>query len=302
MTLDFTDFMEHISVLRDDVVRAFEPINGGKIVDCTLGVGGHTFALLERFPTCAVLGIDADRSAIAHVERERSVRGIAPARLMLAHGNFRDCDRLVRAAGWESINGILFDFGFSSRTMSDPARGLSFQEEGPLDMRFDQSADGVTAATIVNTWTEEELASAFAEYGGEHAAHRIAHAITLQRRMHPLTTTTALAECIARVAPRWSRIHPATKVFQALRIMVNDELGAIREALPKALDLLAPQGRIVTIAFHSLEDRIVKQFFKEEHAKDHLRIETKHVIRPPRSEVIANPRSRSARLRIATKN
>jgi 16S rRNA (cytosine1402-N4)-methyltransferase len=290
---------QHISVFPEEVVRSFASVADGRIVDCTLGAGGHAFALLDRYPQCRVLGIDADRSAIAQVADERQRRGIPDDRLVLAPGNFRDCDRLVRDAGWDRVQGILFDFGFSSRTMSDATRGLSFLADGPLDMRFDQHGQEMTAATIVNEWSEEELAQCFFTLGGERASRRIAREMVLRRRLRPFTRTIELAECIARVAPRWSRIHPATKVFQALRIAVNDELGAIEDALPKACALLAPGGVLVTIAFHSLEDTIVKRFLRAEQEAGRMRIITKHVVRPTRAEVVANPRSRSARMRIA---
>lgn len=293
----------HIPVLLEEVIKFFEPFPGGRFIDATVGYGGHTFAILERIPGSRVLGIDADASALAFVEEERKRRGISSDRLMLVQGNFRTIDALAHAHGFRGVEGILLDLGVSSGELDDASRGFSFMHEGPLDMRFDVRS-GEIAADIVNQWPAHALEKCFRDYGEERHARFIAEAIVEQRREMPFTTTSALAEYIATlpVLRRRGRIHPATRVFQALRILVNDELGALRDALPRALALLSPRGRMVTIAFHSLEDRIVKEFAKEmARVEKRIHILTKHVVQASREEEQSNPRSRSAKLRALEK-
>lgn len=295
--------MTHIPVLLEEVIQFFEPFRGGQFIDATVGYGGHTFAILERIPESKVLGIDADASALAFLEEERKRRGISEDRLILAQGNFRELDRIAEAHHVENAQGILFDFGVSSGELDDASRGFSFLHEGPLDMRFDTSK-GVTVADIVHQWPAHALEKCIRDYGEEPHARAIAEAIVRERKLAPLTTTRALAELIAKlpVTRRRGRLHLATRTFQALRIMVNDELGAIAAVLPNALTHLAPGGRLVTIAFHSLEDRIVKEFVKREaRVAKTIRILTKHVLRPTREEEIRNPRSRSAKMRVVEK-
>lgn len=294
--------MIHTPVLLEEVMQFFEPFAGGRFVDATVGYGGHAFAILERIPGSRVLGIDADGSALAFCEEERKRRGISEDRLVLAQGNFRTLDALAATHGFAGANGILFDFGVSSGELDTAERGFSFMKEGVLDMRFDQRS-GTTALDIVNQWPETALEKIIHEYGEERQARRIASAIAMERKRQIITTTTALAGLIAQLpGMRQGRIHPATRTFQALRIVVNDELGSIRDVLPKALAILEPKGRMVTIAFHSLEDRIVKEF-----AKNSARVEkralilTKHVLQASREEEKNNPRSRSAKLRALEK-
>jgi 16S rRNA (cytosine1402-N4)-methyltransferase len=214
------------------------------------------------------------------------------------HGNFRDLAARLAPYQVANVDGILFDLGVSSMTIGDPARGFSFQADGPLDMRFDPTSQTLTAADIVNSWSITELTRIFTDYGDEHFSQRIAQHLVNHR---PFERTIELADAIAAVKHRRGRTHPATQVFQALRIAVNDEYGAITSALPQALDLLVPGGRLAVITFHSGEDRLVKYWMKSLPA-DVATINTKHVIVPPRSEQLANPRSRSAKLRLLTKN
>lgn len=294
--------MVHIPVLLEEVITYFRSLSGGTFIDATVGYGGHTFAILERIPDSTVFGIDADASALAFVNEERKRRGISDRRLILAQGNFRHCASLATTHGIPAVNGILFDFGVSSGELEDASRGFSFVHDGPLDMRFNQR-EGETAADIVQQWPAHALEKCFRAYGEEPHARVIAEAIVRQRSKAPITSTGVLAELIAKlpVTRRRGRLHPATRVFQALRIVVNDELTAIERVLPDAIALLAPQGRLATIAFHSLEDRIVKTFVKEEAKKKTIRILTKHVVPPAYAEVQKNPRSRSARLRVVEK-
>ncbi|MDO8581965.1 MAG: 16S rRNA (cytosine(1402)-N(4))-methyltransferase RsmH [bacterium] len=294
--------MQHIPVLLEEVMKFFEPFSGGRFIDATVGYGGHAFAILERISGSKVLGIDADASALAFCEEERKRRNISSDRLILRQGNFRMIDALVKESDFAQVEGILFDFGMSSGELDTAERGFSFMKEGVLDMRFDQRS-GMTALDIVNQWPETALEKIIREYGEERQARRIAQAIAVERKRQTITTTTTLAELIARLpGMRQGRIHPATRTFQALRIVVNDELGAIRETLSKALTILQPKGRMVTIAFHSLEDRIVKEFAKEmARVEKRMQILTKHVLQASREEEKSNPRSRSAKLRAMEK-
>lgn len=294
--------MIHTPVLLEEVIQFFTPFKGAKFIDATLGYGGHTFAILERIPESRVLGIDADASALAFVEEERKRRGIGEDRLVLAQANFRTLAAVASIYGYDGAHGILFDLGISSGELGEAKRGFSFQREGPLDMRFD-IREGKIAADIVNQWPADALETIIREYGEERHARRIAEAIVAKRNTNPFTTTLALADCIARMPGiRQGRLHPATKTFQALRIMVNDELGALRDALPQAVATLAVGGRLAVIAFHSLEDRIVKEFLKKEsRIEKRVALLAKHVVKPTRAETLSNPRSRSAHLRIAEK-
>ncbi|MGC9359806.1 MAG: 16S rRNA (cytosine(1402)-N(4))-methyltransferase RsmH [Anaerolineae bacterium] len=298
----------HEPVLLDEVLRALAPRPGGRYVDATLGLGGHTRSLLEACaPDGHVLGIDRDQAVMEEALRRLGDLG---ERLVAVVGDFSDVGAIARDHGFAEVDGILMDLGVSSPQLDDAARGFSFQASGPLDMRMDQRGD-LTAADIVNDWPEKEISRILWEYGEERYARRIARAICEER---PIADTGALADLVAKVVGRRERIHPATRTFQALRIAVNDELGALERALPQVLDLLVPGGRLAVIAFHSLEDRIVKQFIRRE-ASDcicpprlpvcvcghtaTLRPMTKKPVRPSAEEVARNPRSRSARLRVA---
>lgn len=299
----------HTPVLYQRVLHALKPRAGGRYIDGTIGAGGHTAGILEASsPDGQVLGLDLDPVALTVAsDRLASFSG----RVHLRHGSYVNMVNFLASLGWQTIDGLLLDLGVSSMQLDDAARGFSFRLEGPLDMRFDPTQD-TTAADLVNNLSEQELAGLITRYGEEPRARKVARAIVNAR---PFTTTRELSEVVARAAGRGrKRIHPATLTFQALRIAVNDELEALKAGLEQSIDLLNPGGRIVVIAFHSLEDRQVKQFFRHESLGcicpprqpvctcDHrarLRVITRRPIRPQEAEIRGNPRSRSARLRVA---
>lgn len=308
----------HVTVLRDEAVEALNVRPGGRYVDATIGLGGHAEAILEAAqPGGRLLGIDRDPNAIALASERLARFGDA---VILVHGDFAEIAEICRAHGFEAVEGVLFDLGVSSLQLEQEGRGFSFQRDEPLDMRMDP-ASPVTAADIVNTADERDLAAIIFEFGEERRSRRIARTI-VQRR--PIRTTSELVQAVEQaVGPSRPRrrpggrapIHPATLTFQALRIAVNQELDQLRAALVAAHSLLAGVGaRIVVISFHSLEDRIVKDYFRL-HARDcicpprqpvctcdhraTLREVGRRVRRPSDAEVAANPRARSARLRVA---
>lgn len=291
--------MPHVPVLLGEVLKLFNPQPGDTFIDCTFGAGGHAGALLEETaPNGIVLGIDANARAIKAAQKEFAHHG---NRLVLRQGNFKNLTAIAYDVAISQCAGILMDLGISSEELADPTTGLSFQIEGPLDMRF--SRDGLTAAEIVNGWTSAELTRIIRQYGEERYAAQIVRTILKARRGKRIATTTELADIIVRAVPRGyerGRIHPATRTFQALRIAVNDELGNLEAALPQAVELLKKGGRLVVISFHSLEDRIVKRFFRKE-AGQTLRILTKRPVQAGEEEVRRNPRARSAKLRAAEK-
>ncbi|HQM38393.1 MAG TPA: 16S rRNA (cytosine(1402)-N(4))-methyltransferase RsmH [Candidatus Bipolaricaulis anaerobius] len=279
----------HEPVLVAEVVRFLAPAPAALIVDATVGTGGHAEALLAR--GARVIGIDQDPAAL---DRARERLRPYTDRVQLLPGNFRDLPALVPPV--PRVDGVLFDLGASSLQFDSPERGFSFLAAGPLDMRMDPTAP-VTAADLVNRLPEAELARILWEYGEERYARRIARAIVQQR---PLRTTTELARLVACLYPPGRhRIHPATRTFQALRIAVNDELGALEAGLAGAVRLLAPGGVLCVISFHSLEDRIVKHFLRREALTGRLEVLTKKPLRPEEDEVSRNPRARSAKLRAA---
>lgn len=289
----------HVPVLLPAVLAHLHLQPNRDVIDATLGGGGHAAAMLEAIsPDGRLLGIEIDPRTLVSVQSLRQRYG---PRFAAAHGNFRNLRRIASDHGFSSVQAILFDLGLSSLTVADPSRGFSFQHDGPLDMRFDPTAQTLTAAELVNTWTGPDLERVFRSAGEERRAAGIAAAIVAERRHRPLTTTGQLAELVARVKPRRGRLHPATQVFQALRLIVNDELGALESALPQALELLRPGGRLAVITFHSLEDRLAKQWSHRESRQGRLRLVNRHVIVPARQEQLANPRSRSAKLRIIEK-
>ncbi len=285
------------------------PAPGRCYIDLTVGAAGHACALLERSsPDGRLLALDADAEAVRYA---RSALAVFGERAIVRQGSFDNLADIAAGAGFRAVDGILADLGLSSRQLADARRGFSFQVEGPLDMRLDPAGQATTAADLVNTLPESELADLIYRYGEEHRARAIARAIVRQR---PLRTTFELAELVARTVGRRGRIHPATRVFMALRIAVNDELGALERMLPQAVDLLGAGGRLAVISFHSLEDRIVKTYMRREASgcicppaspvcrcghKPRLRLITRRPIRPSPEEQARNPRSRSARLRVA---
>ncbi len=310
--------MEHVPVLLHEALAKLALRPGMSCIDGTLGGAGHSEALLlATAPNGQLLGIDADPQAIARAEER-----LAPfkARVVLRQGSFRDLALIAQAAGFTQVQAILLDLGISSYQLGDETRGFSFQAVGPLDMRMDTSAP-LTAAEIVNDWPQDALADVIYRYGEEPRSRRVARAIVEAR---PLSSTAELADVIAKAlgGRQGQRTHPATRVFQALRIAVNDELGALEAALPQIVRLLTPGGRFAVITFHSLEDRIVKQFIQRETRdciceldprawrtvgeaacrcghRATLRAVTRKPIQPTETEIRQNPRSRSAKLRVA---
>ncbi|MCS6889245.1 MAG: 16S rRNA (cytosine(1402)-N(4))-methyltransferase RsmH [Chloroflexus sp.] len=279
------------------------PRPGGRYLDATVGGGGHALAVLQAAqPGGMLLGIDADPDALAATAERLAEAGLRQ-QAVLRHGSFADLAALATEAGFTAVDGILFDLGVSSYQLDTPERGFSFAADGPLDMRLDPT-QGLTAADLVNRLSERELADILFQYGEEHAARRIARAIVERRRAQPFLRTADLAAVVARaVGGRHGRIHPATRTFQALRIAVNQELDRLAAALPQAVALLAPGGRLAVISFHSLEDRIVKQFLRTEAAGEtpRLALITKKPVVASDAEVAANPRARSAKLRVAAR-
>jgi 16S rRNA (cytosine1402-N4)-methyltransferase len=281
----------HISVLLDEVIQFLDPKPGGRFIDATLGAGGHAIAILERTaPDGRLLAIDQDESALSNAKAMLASSG---SRAVLIHGNFRSVRDLAETCGFTGCDGVLADIGISSMMVDDPSRGFSFMREGPLDMRMDRSRE-LTAASVVNTYSEKEIADILFTCGEERRSRPIARSIV---RSRPLERTTDLVRAVERVSgtPRHGRIHPATRTFQALRIYVNDELASLEDFLTGAMATVRPGGRVVVISFHSLEDRIVKQKFRA--ASNAGRVLTKKVVVASDDEVRRNPRARSAKLR-----
>ncbi|MFC3718597.1 16S rRNA (cytosine(1402)-N(4))-methyltransferase RsmH [Deinococcus metalli] len=285
-----TDFpLTHTPVLAAEVLDALAPAPGKVYVDGTLGGAGHTGLLLDA--GAAVYGIDQDPYAL-----ERARAADRPG-LTVLEGNYRDMPQLLAGAGVTAVDGVLLDIGVSSFQLDDTQRGFSYHSDAPLDMRMSQS--GESAADVVNTYPEEEIAAILYEYGEERHSRRLARGIVYARERAPIETTVQLADIIKRSYPGHSKgIHPARRSFQALRIHVNDELGALRDGLAGAEALLRPGGRVAVISFHSLEDRIVKRFLQ---ASGSLRPLTKRPVVATEAEQADNPRARSAKLRAAEK-
>jgi len=280
----------HAPVLVETTIEFVGASRGGDYVDATAGAGGHTHALLAAGAT-RVFALDADIDAVQHL-RERF--GGDP-RVEVAHGNFRDLSHLAPAHGFEKVDGVVFDLGLSSDQLSDPSRGFSFQLDGPLDMRFD-TGSGRPALDLVNGLSEPRMADLLRQFGDERRAGRIARRI-VQRR--PIASTGQLAAAVRSAVPGRSRIHPATRTFQAFRMATNDELGALLAGLSAARGLATPNGRVVVISFHSHEDRIAKHQFRAWSSADDADILTRSPVRADTTEVAANRRSRSAKLRAA---
>ena len=299
----------HKPVLPAEVVRFLDLSRGGCFVDCTVGLGGHARAILEACPTATLVGVDRDRQALELAAERLQEFG---DRVRLVVGRFDQLERRLAEQGIERVRGILADLGVSSMQLERADRGFSFMQEGPLDMRM--GAGELTARDIVNRYPEKELSMIFREFGEERHARRIAGAVVEARREAPIETTFQLRNLVERVKPRPKRrrIHPATQVFQALRIEVNQELDQLRELLDQSVRMLETKGRMVVISYHSLEDRIVKHTLRDlatgeiEPVTGKPRAEsrvievlTRKPVRPAAEEVAANPRSRSARLRAA---
>ncbi|HET7580919.1 MAG TPA: 16S rRNA (cytosine(1402)-N(4))-methyltransferase RsmH [Bacillales bacterium] len=308
---------EHTTVLKQKAVDALNIKPDGTYVDCTLGGGGHSEAILEQLSDQGRLyAFDQDEAAIA-AARER----LAPfgEKLTIIHANFRELTDRLKERGVETVDGILFDLGVSSPQFDEAERGFSYQEDAPLDMRMDQTAE-ISARNVVNEWEYNRLVSILFRYGEEKFSKQIARKIEERRKHKPIETTAELVEVVKEAIPAPARRkggHPAKRTFQAIRIAVNDELGVFETALKDALDMLAPGGRISVITFHSLEDRICKTIFKEvsqppdlprglpvipEHQKPNFKRITRKPIIPTEEEQQANRRSRSAKLRVIEKN
>jgi 16S rRNA (cytosine1402-N4)-methyltransferase len=305
------DSFPHQPVLYQEIIMAICPKSPGLYIDGTVGAGGHAWGILEAsHPDGQLLGLDIDPQALALSRQRLSVYG---SRVTLMQVSYAHLDEAMHHMGWSNVQGIILDLGVSSMQLDTPERGFSFKNGGPLDMRFSPN-QLISAADLVNGLPEQDLADLIWRYGEEAQSRKIARAIIMAR---PLTTTTQLADVISNISgSRRGKIHPATRTFQALRIAVNKELETVEEALPKALEALAPKGRLAIIAFHSLEDRLVKQFFHRENQdcicppeqpvctcnhRATLKIISRHVIQASAEEVETNSRSRSARLRVAEK-
>ena len=285
---------EHIPVLFQEVLENLISNENGVFVDATVGAAGHSLGLLGRHSKLHLIGIDRDQEAL---ERSREALKVYSDRVTLARGNFGDMKELLHSAGIRSIDGALFDLGISSYQLQS-GRGFSFVDDEELDMRMDRTQD-LTAYDIVNSYRQDEIARILYEYGEEWQSRRIAKAIFEGRKKDRIRTGRQLAEIIASVKKRTGRTHPATKSFQALRIAVNDELQSLVKGMSGAIELLSPGSRIGIVTFHSLEDRIVKERFRNDST---LTVLTRKPVRPGPGEVRSNPRSRSAKLRIAQKN
>lgn len=287
----------HQSVLLREAVEALEVEATDTVVDGTIGGAGHFAALLERLgPGGTLIGIDADGDAIARAE----AAGKGSARVELVHDNFRNLEGILAARGIRSIDRALFDLGWSSFHLAS-GRGFSFRAEEPLLMTYGDPEGQTTAADLVNDLSEQSLADLLYTLGEERFSRGIARAVVAMREERRIETTTELVEAIEAGVPGWYRgrkLHPATKTFQALRIAVNDELGALREGLASALSLLSDGGRVAVITFHSIEDRIVKQMLRDAAHEGIGAVLTKKPIVPGASELAENPRARSAKLRV----
>jgi 16S rRNA (cytosine1402-N4)-methyltransferase len=306
----------HLPVMVEEVMAALSPVPGSFQIDATVGAGGHAFRILEASnPDGRLLGLDADRAAIARASQRLAPFG---ERAVLRHANFEAVGSVAREEGFDPADGILFDLGLSSYQLADDDRAFSFRAAGPLDMRFDTTR-GEPASELLARLDERALADLFRRYGEEPHSRRVARGIVAQRAREPIRTGAELAALVERVVPRpppgrRRRIHPATRVFQALRIAVNRELDVLPVALAAAVQLLRPQGRLAVISYHSLEDRIVKRFVASERRgcvcppelpvcvcgrSPRLAVVPPAPVGPGPEEVARNPRSRSARMRVA---
>ncbi len=284
----------HLPVMPAEILEALDVVPGTWIVDGTFGAGGHSRLLLEAGAN--VLAIDQDPGAARYAEELARER--LPGKLLFASGNFRDMESLAAAAGVSAARGVLLDLGVSSMQLDEGERGFAFRHDGPLDMRMGQQEE--SAADVVNEYGADELAALIYRYGEERHSRRVARNIVEARQRAPITTTARLAEVVASAYPGGPRReHPARRTFQALRIHVNDELGALQEGLEAAARLLEPAGRLVVLSYHSLEDRIVKQYLRE---SERLTPVTKKPQEATETETASNPRARSAKLRVGERS
>ncbi len=288
----------HQPVLLDKVTKYLNPQKGENFIDCTIGGAGHALAILEKTkPDGKVLGIDVDSDSLKRIEPQE--------RLILAHGNFKDLKKIVQENHFEPVKGILFDLGLSSWQIEESGKGFTFKKDEPLIMILNSKQE-VTAQEILNTWPEESLIEIFKRFGEERYSRSIVKAIVSQRKLTPIKTTFQLKEIIIKAVPvsrtrrgRTNRV--LARIFQALRITINDELENLKQGLSQAIKIISPKGRIIVISFHSLEDRIVKHFFRNRERENQLRILTKKPVIADEIETSINPRARSAKLRAVVK-
>ncbi|MDD5146516.1 MAG: 16S rRNA (cytosine(1402)-N(4))-methyltransferase RsmH [Candidatus Pacebacteria bacterium] len=289
----------HTPVLKEEVLYYLNPKPGENFIDATCGFAGHSQAILEKnAPNGKVLGIEWDQQAFEAIQKE-SIEG-----LLVVNDSYADLQNILNQNNLGKISGVLFDLGMSSDQVDKAERGFSFTKDGPLDMRFSQNQE-LTAAQIVNQWPQQDIAHILRDFGQERFYKLIAKNIIKRRQRQRIIGTHQLVDIIKEIVPRAAlrgRTHPATKTFQALRITVNNELGNLEKALPQALQILEKGGRLCVISFHSLEDKIVKNFFKEQAKAGIISLLTKKPIIPQTKEIQLNPRSRSAKLRAAVKN
>lgn len=301
----------HVSVLYHQIITALLPISSGRYVDATVGAGGHASGILEKSsPNGKLLGLDTDPQALALSNQRLALYG---DRVHLIHSSYTQLQQVLQTIGWDDVNGIVIDLGVSSMQIDSAERGFSFQHDGPLDMRFDP-AQPTSAETLVNQAAESELADLIWRYGEDRNSRRIARAIVINRPFHSTLQLANLIKKTCRIGK--GGIHPATRTFQALRIVVNQELDSLETFLPQAVNALTSGGRLAVISFHSLEDRLVKQYFRRESSDcicppnqpictcDHhasIREITRHPIAPDEIEISRNNRARSAKLRVVEK-
>ena len=289
----------HLSVLKNEVIEYLDPKPNENFIDCTFGEGGHAIEILKRNgPRGKVLGIEIDRK-LFEISKER-FKGLK--RLILVCDSYSNLKEIVKKEKFRKVSGVLFDLGLSSWHLEESKRGFTFRKNEPLIMSYSQN--GKTAKDLINELSEKEICEILRKYGEERFAKKIAKEIVKERERKPIETTFQLVEIIKKATPIWyqrRKIHFATKTFQALRIAVNAELENLQKALPQALEILEKGGRLVVISFHSLEDKIVKNFFKESEKEKQIKILTKKPISPSRLEIKLNPRARSAKLRAGEK-
>jgi len=288
----------HIPVLKEEVIQYLNPKRNENFIDCTIGEGGHTFAILEKTGLSGkVLGIDKDNRNIKLV-KDKAKQNNFSNRLIAKEDNYINLKKIVQKEKFSKVSGFLFDLGMSSWHIDSSKRGFSFQKDEILDMRY-SIKDELTAWDIVNSWPPEEIESILKSFAEEKFSKKITSAIISRRKIKKIDTAIDLAEIIKNILPKIKKIHPATKTFQAIRIAVNSELQNIKKALPDAIEILEEGGVISIISFHSLEDRIVKTFLKQ---SEEITVITKKPVVPSPKEIINNARSRSAKLRVAIKN